>query len=264
MAKINNLSQNTLTQLSKIIAEYVTGSELTRLFAEVGCHNNSTETKSLRILNVLTYIQERDNCSNNVVKFIELVADPVKYTSIPTSHLEIIEELNKIILLSGMKLNENGKIVGSSKLNTIKEVEEKASKLRRQLYNRNVHSDVLRFCKPELVQENYFHAVLEATKSVAQKIRDITDLNEDGGTLVHKAFDIKKPLIAINSLRTPSEKNEHNGLKHLLLGVFAMFRNTTAHEPKITWKINETDAIDLLTTLSFIHRNLDRAFKVTY
>ncbi|HEY4636890.1 MAG TPA: TIGR02391 family protein, partial [Burkholderiales bacterium] len=27
-----------------------------------------------------------------------------------------------------------------------------------------MHPDVLRFCRPELVQKNYFHAVFEATK----------------------------------------------------------------------------------------------------
>ena len=38
-----------------------------------------------------------------------------------------------------------------------------------------------------------------------------------------------------------------------------MFRNVTAHAPKITWTIEEPDALDLFTTLSLIHRRLDSA-----
>jgi hypothetical protein len=35
-----------------------------------------------------------------------------------------------------------------------------------------------------------------------------------------------------------------------------MFRNTTAHAPKIIWEINENDALDILSTISLIHRRL--------
>jgi len=41
---------------------------------------------------------------------------------------------------------------------------------------RGIAGDVLRFCRPELLEGNYFHAVFEATKSVAQKLRDRTGL----------------------------------------------------------------------------------------
>jgi uncharacterized protein (TIGR02391 family) len=40
--------------------------------------------------------------------------------------------------------------------------------------------DVLRYCKEELVVDNYFHAVFEATKSVAEKVRSKTGLTTDG------------------------------------------------------------------------------------
>jgi len=46
---------------------------------------------------------------------------------------------------------------------------------------------------------------------------------------------------------------------NLLKGVFGTFRNTTAHAPKITWEINEQDALDILSMISLIHRKLDKA-----
>ena len=46
------------------------------------------------------------------------------------------------------------------------------------------------FCRAELSQENYFHAVLEATKSVSDKIRCKTGLSGDGGELAMKALSM--------------------------------------------------------------------------
>ncbi|WP_408625489.1 TIGR02391 family protein [Crassaminicella thermophila] len=50
---------------------------------------------------------------------------------------------------------------------------------------------------------------------------------------------------------------------HLLsYGIFNMFRTPLAHEAKVKWYIDKNDAIDLLTTLSFIHRKLDKVVKI--
>ena len=40
-----------------------------------------------------------------------------------------------------------------------------------------------------------------------------------------------------------------------------MFRNTTAHAPKITWVIEENDALDMMSMASLMHRKLDNAKK---
>ena len=124
---------------------------------------------------------------------------------------------------------------------------------------RSVHVDVLRFCKAELLQDNYFHCVLEATKSVAQKIRDKTGIEGDGASIVDQAFSVKTPLLALNTLRSESEQSEQKGFAHMLKGVFGTFRNVLAHAPKIGWAVNRIDALDALTILSYIHRRLDEA-----
>ncbi len=43
----------------------------------------------------------------------------------------------------------------------------------------------------------------------------------------------------------------------MLKGINSMVRNVTAHTPKIKWIIEEDEAIDILTTISFLHKNLD-------
>jgi len=41
--------------------------------------------------------------------------------------------------------------------------------------------------------------------------------------------------------------------------VFSAFRNPGAHQPKLAWHVAEADALDLLCTLSLVHRRLDKA-----
>lgn len=66
-----------------------------------------------------------------------------------------------------------------------------------------------------------------------------------------------RPMVAFTSLRTDSERNEQRGLANIVKGVFSAFRNPEAHEPKVVWHVREDDALDLLSTLSLVHRRLD-------
>jgi uncharacterized protein (TIGR02391 family) len=122
-----------------------------------------------------------------------------------------------------------------------------------------VHPDILRFCREELLADNYFHAVLEATKSVADKLRTRTGLADGGAPLVDRALAGELPLLAINPFRTEREKSEQRGFANLVKGIFAMFRNTTAHAPKITWAVNKEDAEEVFTLLSLVHKRIDAA-----
>jgi uncharacterized protein (TIGR02391 family) len=120
-----------------------------------------------------------------------------------------------------------------------------------------VHPDVLRFCRVELVADNYFHAVLEASKSIADKLRAKSGVNADGAPLVDATLCGTPPRIAINELRTESQRSEQSGFANLVKGVFGMFRNPTAHEGRILWSMSKEDAEDLLSIASLIHRRLD-------
>jgi len=118
---------------------------------------------------------------------------------------------------------------------------------------------LLRFCREELLADNYFHAVMEAVKSVADKLRARTGLTDDGAALVDRAFTANPPMLAINPLKTESKKMEQKGFAHLLRGTFGMFRNPTAHEARINWPMTKDDAEDLFSLVSLIHRRLDAA-----
>jgi len=172
-------------------------------------------------------------------------------------------ELNKILIFNALTIYETGKIGKVAQAaKTIKEAEQRADELKRKLSSREVHADILKFCRAELLEDNYFHAVFETTKSVADKIRNLSGLTTDSSELVDGAFAIKNPKLVINSLQTETEKSEHKGFANLLKGFFGMFRNTTAHAPRIQWEIKEQDALDIMSLASLCHRKLDQAQRI--
>ena len=122
---------------------------------------------------------------------------------------------------------------------------------------RRIHPEVLKYCRSELMQDNYFHAVFEATKGLAQRLRDSTGVQTDGAALIDGVFSIERPLLAMNALRSETERSEHKGFAALLKGCFAAVRNPLAHEPKILWD-GEDDAADYLSLISLLHRKLDQ------
>jgi len=206
--------------------------------------------------------QRVDGCANNICAFIKRTMDPVLHVHSPEYFESKRAELNRVLAFEGFELNDQGNLERCKQARTISDAQAVADKLRLKLTDRGVHSDVLKFCRAELVEGNYFHAVLEASKSVAQKIRDKTGFTSDGADLVDEAFGIGKkqyPILAFNALSTDSERSEHSGLMNLMKGFFGTFRNPTAHAPKITWKVTEQDALDMMTLASLLHRRLDDA-----
>lgn len=172
------------------------------------------------------------------------------------------DELSKGLAFAGYELGEDGLLRPRAAARTLPEAEQRANRLRTALQRREVHGDVLRFCRAELIQDNYFHAVLEATKGLTNKIRARTGLTGDGGPLAEQALGLgqaRTPFLAFNSLRTESEQSEQKGPLNLMKGLLGTFRNPTAHAPEISWNMTEQDALDLLTMASFLHRRLDRA-----
>lgn len=264
MTEIPKLDFSVIESISKILADTengFTGSQIGKLLYECGIDDiDSANTKWKRLNSALANKQEIDSCANHIVAFIQNALSPARHYDNLEWFNDTRYKVNQVLSFSALNIAENGKATHVSKSNTISEATARASKLKDHLVARNVHPDVLKYCKEELVVDNYFHAVFEATKSVADKIRTKTGLTSDGAALVDEAFSFKTvPHLAINALQTESEKSEQKGFSNLLKGLFGTFRNTTAHAPKITWAIEEIDALDILSMVSLVHRRLDRA-----
>ena len=259
MAALPLLNDTTLDLLCRTLADAATHKELSLLLSQCNIDEQGGNPKWQRMLLALSHRQKQDQCGNNAIKFISAVLHPSRFGGRQDVFEEFRASVTYQLSFYGLAIDEKGQPQRVAAATTIPEATQRANELRSELAHRSVHIDVLRFCKAELLQDNYFHCVLEATKSVAQKIRDKTGIEGDGSSLVDLVFSIKTPLLALNTLRTESEQSEQKGFGNLLKGVFGTFRNVLAHAPKINWAVNKTDALDALTILSYIHRRLDEA-----
>jgi uncharacterized protein (TIGR02391 family) len=214
--------------------------------------------KRVRIYNAFVESQSSKQNRTHVLKFIRLSMKPARYSREPHRFEPLRALLNQALAFAGLVVDEAGNVSSTERATTLPEAQRRARELRLDLEGRGVHPDVLAFCRAELLADNYFHAVQEAVKSVADKMRTRTGLTDDGGALVDRALSGDPPLLAINSRSSVSEKSEQSGFANLVRGIFSMFRNPTAHEARVNWTMAKEDAEDLLTIASLIHRRLDK------
>lgn len=219
-------------------------------------------TKWKRLFNALAEAQNKHQVGNHLVMFINRALDPVSYARDKEKFEWRRSELNVVLSFSGFYVREDGKVARTTKETTLRGARERAGALRAKLEDRGAHAEVFNYCRAELLDENYFHAVLEAIKGIAQRIRNMSSLTTDGADLVNTAFSVKNPILKINSLTTDTEVSEQKGFSNMLVGLFGSVRNPVAHAPKTSWPMSEQDALDIMSTISFIHRKLDNAKQV--
>jgi uncharacterized protein (TIGR02391 family) len=268
MTLIPSFTDQQLEAIAKLLSNVLTGSEITRVLQQAEIYKDvavdDTKWKRLRIAFALQ--QRSDGHGSRVAKAISIAMDPIRFTQEPQQFATSREHLNRVLAFCGMELGEDGRLRKATPVQTLTEAQQRARSLYQRLAARGVHREVLRYCTAELLEDNYFHAVLEATKGLFERLRERTSLDADGSELVDQAFGIPKgggtPMVAFNSLRTQSERSEQTGLMNLFKGVYGTFRNPTAHSPRISWPMDEQDALDLLTLLSMLHRRLDHAVDV--
>ncbi len=215
-------------------------------------------TKRHRLYNAFALSQNTRQDRVAILAFIRKTMKPERYIRNPEKFEPMRANLNVALAFAGLAVSVAGVVEASDRVDTLSDAKRRAQELRADLNVRGAHPDVLKFCREELLADNYFHAVLEAVKSVAEKIREKTGLTDDGSVLVDRALAGNPPMLAINSLANDSQMSEQRGFANMVRGTFSMFRNPAAHEPRITWQMTKEDAEDLFSIVSLIHRRLDK------
>ena len=251
-----------LEAICKVLADTVSGlsgSEIGHILAQVHVADTSpTMTKWKRLYNALVERQNRDRNGDRVFAFIARSLEPARYAGQSEVFEQRRQAVNITLSYLGYEFRDDGKFHRCSPAKSLSEAEARADRMRSLLSQRNIHPDVLEFCRAELLQNDCFHAVLEACKSVTAKIRDRTGLKSDGAQLVQDTFGGSIPLLKINAFTTETEKGEQRGFVNLAKGLFGTFRNPTAHEARILWPLSEEDALDLFALASYVHRRIER------
>lgn len=237
----------------------LTGTEIGGILIQCSIKDiDPQNTKWKRLYHAFVEWQNANQCSNHILTFIQSALSPVRYLGKEELFHFRRHEINKRLSFIGVELNERGKYQQVDKATTISEAEQRASRFKFKLETRNVHEIIFEYCKPELLNENYFHSVFEAVKSIADRIRKMTGLYADGAELIDTTFSTKNPLIKINILQNDTDRSEHLGLMNLIKGLFGLIRNPTAHTPKIKFPIGEEEALELMNLISYIHKRLDK------
>jgi len=257
MSIVPSFPEGQIEPLARVLGECGSGTDINRVLHDRGLIDNSGEsTKWRRIYWVFLDCQKKHGCANKVIDFVQSFVTPARFVGRAEEFEKRRGQLNTILAFSGLEYGPDGRFRRCESVRTLDQAEKRVRTIRAKFEGRRLHPEVLKYCRTELFQENYFHAVFEASKGLAQRIRELSGVQSDGVLLVDQVFSIDKPVLAINSLRTETERSEHKGFAALLKGCFAAVRNPLAHEPKILWD-GEDDAADYLSLISLLHRKLD-------
>lgn len=181
-----------LEQVCRLLADSGTGGEISRLLAQAGLQDQTGEsTKWKRLYGTLDLRQRQDGDGRALVAVLHAFMEPGRFADRPEAFEALRAQLNRNLALLGLDLQQDGRVhAARSRARTLDEAQERADALGAELRRRNVHPDVLALCRTELLLQNYFHAVLEACKSVADKVRSLSGLTGDGSELFDRAFSL--------------------------------------------------------------------------
>lgn len=260
-----NFDLNTIRSISTIIGEQIlTHKQINEQFQNSGIIDTGEgSNKPDRIFYTLKSRQKQDGCANNVLSYIVGIINPKRYGN-EAEFEKHRTSINEKLLYEGIEINKEGQAKVVDKAKTIPEAKSRSMKIKERVHGIGIHQDILPFCESEWLNENYFHAILEITKSVAEKLRLKSGYVSDGAALVTDCFGLgkdKKPMLAFNTLSNESEESEHKGFGNFIIGFFSMYRNPKAHDPKILEDTQLSEMTEVLVVASIIHNKLDITYK---
>lgn len=121
----------------------------------------------------------------------------------------------------------------------------------------HLHPDIQRVSSRLMANGHAGPAILEAFKAVNSRVKRMSCLDEDGKSLMARAFAEGRPVIAINGGLNRSDRDEQEGFKLIFMGVMLGIRNPKAHE--VVEDIDPDRAVEYLALASLLMRRLDDA-----
>lgn len=262
------LTEGVIQGLAKIMGDTtdgLTGTDISRYLQQTQIEDYSPNiTKWKRLFNAFVYYQIENRCCNAILNFCKLYFQPTRFVNCNKFLYESQRaEANRLLGFCGFGISERGGITKCSQVRTIPEAEERANSLKLELQARNTHQQIFRFCTPEFLSDDYFHAIDEAIKGLFERVRELSaSYLTDGVVLIDSVFSKDKSKLLINNFQTESEISEHKGFASMLKAIYSMFRNPEAHSTRKKWPMDKVDALDILGIISLCHRKLDKAHRI--
>lgn len=259
---IEKFDEQALRNFAGVLSSILTHSEISEMLER--CHIPQAEgtNKPDRLFYAFKRIQERNSCGNNVIDFIQKTITPKRYGDNQEFERDKAA-INEKLLYEGFEINEKGQILQCKKAQTIPEAKERSQKIKTKIRGMRIHSEIIKYCDEEWLNEDYFHANEEVAKSVFDRLRNMTGIQQDGGALVTVCFSLGQagiPLLALNRLETESEISEQKGFMNFCIGFYGLYRNPKAHNVRVNEEVKLEQFAEVLVVASIIHERLDHAF----
>jgi uncharacterized protein (TIGR02391 family) len=125
--------------------------------------------------------------------------------------------------------------------------------------SRGFHREVFKHARTLFLQGHYFHAVFESAKAYNNAVKEKAQSCKDGQPLMLEVWGADKGVLKVTPCQSDTDRNVQDGIKFLSAGLMQAIRNPHAHETALDWPISKEDAMDILSFISFLWRQLDKA-----
>lgn len=259
---IPKFDEQALKNFAGVLANVLTHGKITDMLLMCHIPEANGSNKQDRLYYAFKNIQDSNGCANNVIDFIQKTITPRRYNdhkAFEADRTAISEKL----LYEGYEVNEKGQVQQCKKAQTITEAKERSQKIKTKIRGMKIHSEIIKYCDEEWLNEDYFHAMEEVAKSVFDRLRHMTGVQQDGASLVTNCFSIGQsglPMLALNKLETLSEKSEQTGFMNFCTGFYGLYRNPKAHDARVNEDVKLEQFAEVLVVASIIHERLDHAY----
>lgn len=122
---------------------------------------------------------------------------------------------------------------------------------------RDIHESIPVKVRTLFDDAHYSQATFEAAKYLDKLISVHSGLKKSGAALMQEAFKESTPAIPLNSLLTPSERDEQKGYQWIFTGAIWAIRNPRGHEFDV--QDDMMQCLDHLSFFSMLMRRLQKA-----
>ncbi|MCD2257402.1 TIGR02391 family protein [Lactobacillus sp. CC-MHH1034] len=266
-----SIDNTVIENISKVLGEYTTGGKITSMFHALKLvdfdeteNRGITTTKWRRLNESITYKCSITKNAKPFFETIEYIMRPQNFLDKPNVWHNGLHDINAQLIFYGYELTDAGKIVHIKSVSSFSDAQNRLKSFSNKLDEINIHPEVKKYCQKEFLEEDYFHAVFEASKGLLQRVRNLSELSEDGQQLIDVALNRNRPVILIkgNKLETKTELSQYNGLKELLKAIIFLYRNPQAHIPKLYDSTSVDDAVSAFSVISVAQSILDKCINV--
>ena len=259
---ISRFDDLALKNFAAVLADILTHGKITDMLELCNIPKAEGTNKPDRIFYALKRIQDINGCGNNVIDFIQKTITPKRYDD-NQQFDQHRAAINEKLLYEGYEINEKGQVMQCKKAQTITEAKERSQKIKTKIRGMKIHSEIIKYCDEEWLNEDYFHAMEEVAKSVFDRLRQMTGIQQDGGALATACFSLGQsgiPVLALNRLETESEQSEQKGFMNFCIGFYGLYRNPKAHNARVNEEVKLEQFAEVLIVASIIHERLDHVF----